>query len=161
MFKASVKIPQREQLMRKLPNFHNWVGEKFMYACGFFVQERAKKKVPVDTSRLKTSIKLTVDNEGIKSTALITAGNETELNYAPHVEYGTKPHKVSGKHLLNWVHRHGMPSSAAFAIANTIAKKGVKARPFMRPAKEALREEQEKLLQKVYLQAKKQFPEVS
>lgn len=48
-------------------------------------------------------------------------------------ERGTRPHKVSPKHLFNWAQRVLGDKNAAYPIAKSIAKKGTKADPFLFP----------------------------
>lgn len=62
-----------------------------------------------------------------------------EVPYADYVEYGTLPHRVSSKHLELWAQRKfGLsPEEAkrvAYLVSQKIAKEGVEARPFVRPA---------------------------
>jgi len=49
------------------------------------------------------------------------------------VEKGTRPHKVSPKHLFKWAQRVLGDKNAAYPIAKSIAKKGTKEHPFMFP----------------------------
>jgi hypothetical protein len=61
---------------------------------------------------------------------------------APHavwVEYGTPPHAVSGKRLIDWSNRKlrlkgKVARSAAYAVANKIKKEGIPPHPYIRPA---------------------------
>jgi len=62
--------------------------------------------------------------------------------YADFIEYGTRPHPVSPKHLVDWAHRKLNLSKeeaekAAIAIANKIRKEGTEPQPFVRPAIDA------------------------
>ncbi len=49
--------------------------------------------------------------------------------YSGSVEYGTRPHKVSGEVLKDWAKRRGLNP---YAVAKSIAKKGTKANPFLK-----------------------------
>lgn len=53
---------------------------------------------------------------------------------AVFVEYGSGPHYPSPRDLAAWVASKGKDDRAAFRIAQSIAKRGTRARPFMRPA---------------------------
>lgn len=47
------------------------------------VESTAKKLAPVDTGRLRSSIRHKIDDDGLGATV------GTDVTYAPHVEYGT------------------------------------------------------------------------
>ena len=51
---------------------------------GSQLQQKAQMKSPVDTGNLKRSIKLSVENGGMRAKV------EAEAEYAPYVEYGTR-----------------------------------------------------------------------
>lgn len=100
------------------------------------VRTEAIKRVPVDTARLKKSIQI---KRELSKPQTVEVG--TPVNYAVHVEYGTAPHNVSSKALAGWVRRHRLPKGVAYAIANTIKKRGTAAQPFLTPALEATQEQ--------------------
>lgn len=58
----------------------------------------------------------------------------SNLEYAPWVEFGTRPHFPPVDALKGWARRKLGDENAAFAIAKKIAKKGTKAKPYLRPA---------------------------
>lgn len=58
--------------------------------------------------------------------------------YGPHVEFGTKPHFPPPDALEGWAKRHGFDS--AWPICKAIAKRGLKAKPFLMPAWLAVRD---------------------
>lgn len=90
------------------------------------VQNEARRRVPVDTGRLRSSIVSRSENSG--RTVGYVVG--TNVNYAAAVEYGTAPHviKPKNKKALFWPGaRHPV------AQAN---HPGTRAQPFMRPAVE-------------------------
>lgn len=53
---------------------------------------------------------------------------EPRAEYAEGVEYGTKPHPVSGRELAAWAGRKGLNP---WAVANSIKTRGTRANPFM------------------------------
>lgn len=61
-----------------------------------------------------------------------------EAPYGPHVEFGTKPHFPPPDALEGWAKRHGFDS--AWPICKAIAKRGLKAKPFLFPAWLAIRD---------------------
>ena len=81
----------------------------------------------------------------------LTAQVGTHLvpHYAPDIEYGTRPHDVSPKKLMNWAMRKLGDPKLAYAVAGKIAKKGTKERHIFRPVAEntinVLNQEVEKL----------------
>lgn len=58
--------------------------------------------------------------------------------YGPHVEFGTKPYFPPPDALEGWAKRHGFDS--AWPICKAIAKRGLKAKPFLFPAWLAVRD---------------------
>jgi len=55
------------------------------------IQNSAKKKVPVKTGNLKRSINTEIEENGDEINAIIG----TDVEYAPYIEYGTRPHKIN------------------------------------------------------------------
>lgn len=96
-------------------------------AAAFTVERESKKKSPIDTGRLRSSIatSLGILNRGITSIV------QTNVNYAAAVHEGTRPHFPPYKQLEGWAKRRGMN---AFLVARGISRKGTKAQPFMRDA---------------------------
>lgn len=64
--------------------------------------------------------------------------------YGGSVEYGTRPHKVSGEALKDWAKRRGLNP---FAVAKSIAKKGTKANPFLKKTTTELNDKFDEILQ--------------
>ena len=91
------------------------------------VQRGAKINAPVDTGRLRASI----------TPEIRTMGNEVQgvvgsnVAYAPFMELGTRPHWPPIAALEVWAQRHG---TTAFLVARAIARKGTKAREFLKKA---------------------------
>jgi phage gpG-like protein len=97
----------------------------FLTRSGFYVQGQAKERAPVDTGRLRNSIATKVE----ETRALIG----TNLSYAPHVEFGSRPHWPPLSAMQPWARRHGFPAGrrGAFLVARRIAQRGTKARLFL------------------------------
>jgi HK97 gp10 family phage protein len=111
----------------------------------------AKRRVVVDTGRLRASISATYFQGGL------TAEVGTDAFYAPFIEFGTGPLGASTNRqqlpsgyahggpffpppgaLKNWARRHKIESP--FLVARAIAEKGgAEARPFLFPSWEAER----------------------
>ncbi|MGV9579728.1 HK97-gp10 family putative phage morphogenesis protein [Streptomyces sp. NPDC003509] len=90
------------------------------------VQNEARRRAPVDTGRLRSSI--VSRSEGSGRTVGYVVG--TNVNYAAAVEYGTAPHviKPKNKKALYW-------PGARHPVAQ-VNHPGTRAQPFMRPAVE-------------------------
>lgn len=94
------------------------------------MQELAKIAAPVDTGRLRNSI---IFNPNFnQSDEYILIAN---VDYAAAIEFGTKPHHVSGDQLTLWAKRKLGDAGAGFAVSKKIAMFGTKRQPFMLPAK--------------------------
>lgn len=64
----------------------------------------------------------------------------SQSSYSAAVEYGTKPHVVSARHLMDWARLKLGDEKAAWPVAMKIKKFGTDARPFMYPAYLEVRE---------------------
>jgi HK97 gp10 family phage protein len=93
----------------------------------FNIVKNARKRVPVDTGRLRSSIQAQIRKRGLEVLVF------SDLKYSVFVEYGTKPHFPPPNALAGWARRHGMPGME-FVIARNIARRGTKPQPFMKPA---------------------------
>jgi HK97 gp10 family phage protein len=88
------------------------------------VQNEARRRAPVDTGRLRSSIVSRAENSG-RSIGYVVG---TNVNYAAAVEYGTAPHviKPRDKKALFW-------PGAAHPVAQ-VNHPGTRPQPFLRPA---------------------------
>lgn len=88
------------------------------------VQNEARRRAPVDTGRLRSSIVSRAEGSG-RSLGYMVG---TNVNYAAAVEYGTSPHviKPTAKKALYW-------PGAAHPVAQ-VNHPGTAAKPFLRPA---------------------------
>lgn len=88
------------------------------------VQNEARRRAPVDTGRLRSSIVSRAEGSG-RSVGYVIG---TNVSYAAAVEYGTAPHVIKPryKRALFW-------PGAAHPVAQ-VNHPGTKAQPFLRPA---------------------------
>lgn len=88
------------------------------------VQNEARRRAPVDTGRLRSSIVSRAEGSG-RSLGYVIG---TNVNYAAAVEYGTSPHVITpkNKRALYW-------PGAAHPVAK-VNHPGTAAKPFLRPA---------------------------
>ena len=87
------------------------------------VLSQAKALAPSDIAELRGSL-----------TKQVTAANAvvgTNVEYAPYVEFGTRPHAAPISALQGWADRHGIPVGAVWM---SIKRKGTKAQPFLLPS---------------------------
>lgn len=131
--KISVKLEGAKELERE---FRRLLKEKpqevkgEVYASGLDIQRGAKQELKSmkawDLGNLANSIMVDLEDQGF------TAKVEAQAPYGPSVEYGTKKHFPPPDALEGWARRHGFDS--AWPICMVIAKRGLKARPFLVPA---------------------------
>jgi len=100
--------------------------------AGLDVQRRARLRLrdenAWDTGHLSRSTLVEPKQSGFAADIFPTAP------YGLYVEFGTKPHFPPPDALAAWAHHHGFDS--AWPICRAIAKRGLKARPFLFPALE-------------------------
>lgn len=70
-----------------------------MEELGLRIEASARKKAPVDSGRLRGSISSEVQREGADTLALYVGSN---VEYAPHVEYGRGAISASGDGVLHF-----------------------------------------------------------
>ena len=81
-------------------------------------------RTPVDTGRLRSSIATEFQDDGLTG---IVGSN---VGYAPHVEFGTRPHWAPKGALQPWASRHGFPkgNTGDYLARRAIARRGTKPR---------------------------------
>jgi HK97 gp10 family phage protein len=125
---ASVTINTRqyENALRRALGRQSDDVRRAVVQTGVDVQNEARRRCPVDTGRLRSSIVHRVESDA-RSTA-VTVG--TNVKYAEAVENGTAPHVIvpTNKKALYW-------PGAAHPVAK-VNHPGTRAQPFMRPAVE-------------------------
>ena len=124
---------RRLQKLLQNPEFVRGPLQLFLRASSLEIEKESKLRTPVDTGRLRSSIKT--------SLAPLRVAVGTNVHYAPHVEYGTRPHWPPLAAMQPWARRHGFPAgrAGAFLVARRISQRGTRARRFMqRGAKAAI-----------------------
>jgi HK97 gp10 family phage protein len=114
---------------------------RFLVSAGITVEGAAKELSPVDQGNLRGSITYDVQHEQT------VVG--TNADYAPHVEYGTRPHFPPVSAIREWSGRVLGDKSAAWPIAKKIARRGTPAQPFLRPALDKNRKKLVRLFGKI------------
>lgn len=96
------------------------------------IEADAKRLVPVDTHTLQRSITHEVQASG--TDVIGRAGSN--LVYAPVVEYGRSAGAAMPppSALTGWMRRHGMDEKYAFVLARSIARRGTRPKPYLKPA---------------------------
>jgi len=98
-----------------------------MRDASMLVAREAKRLSPVDTGRLRASI--TPDVRKVSSGYEGVIGSNVE--YAPYVETGTRPHWPPPGATATWARRHGMKEATLRFIIGT---RGTRAHPYLVPA---------------------------
>lgn len=118
------------------------------------LEAQVRANVPVDTGRLRDSIRVSVRSRRGRVTASVFAGGATKKKvtggkvsysnayYAQWVEFGTAAHKIAAKYAKALVLRPNKQASLGVAkrwmrgglLVEGIDHPGSRARPFMRPA---------------------------
>ena len=128
-----IRIEGDEKLKRALsdPRLIRGPLKTFLTRSAFIVELNAKQKAPVDTGRLRSSIMTLLRPP--------RAAIGPPVEYAPHVEWGSRPHWPPRGALQPWARRHGFPAGSVgdFLVRRAIARRGTRAHPFMRPAARA------------------------
>lgn len=119
-----VQLTGDAELRRKLqnPEFVRGPLRRFLTRSAVLLEGKVKENTPVDTGRLRASITHKVEP--------FRAIVGTNVHYAPHVEFGTKPHWPPLAPLQPWAQRHGFPAGreGAWLVARAIARRGTRAR---------------------------------
>lgn len=128
----SVKMVYEETIEQK--NIEELVYRP-LYLSAIKMKELAMRNAPVDMGFLKNSI-VVLPNTKLSDVYIIYCGAE----YGLFIEYGTSPHWVPIKPLIEWAKRHGGDDNFGYALRGKIAKEGTNAHPFFRPAYNELKE---------------------
>ena len=164
--KAFIRKSEIQKVIKRLDladdRIRDQIGDALGYA-GMNVESNAKVNAPVNLNRLRSSIQHDLDRRNLAVS--IKAGGTSprgDLFYAPFVEFGTKSkvrvpagysqfaaqYKGSRtgtfqqllKAITQWVKDKRIDEDAAFPIALSIAKKGIRAQPYLVPAFERERQ---------------------
>ena len=103
--------------------------EDFFSRSALITEAKAKENAPVDTGRLRSSIR-------VSDVSPYGASVGSDVVYAPFVEYGSRPHWPPKGALQPWARRHGFPVglSGDFLVRRAISRRGTKPKPFLRKA---------------------------
>jgi Bacteriophage HK97-gp10, putative tail-component len=123
-------------LARRLAGADRVVGEELARAVDRTTlagEAVSKRLAPVDTGHLRRSI--------ARERAVWAGGRAlgrwgTNLPYAAPVEEGRRagaPMPPAGV-LLGWMRRHGIPAAAEFPLRRAIGRRGIPAKPYLKPA---------------------------
>jgi len=122
----------RKKLIKKYPQKLYEVNKRFLPDAGALIQGEAKRNLRANRTtnegQLRSSIVSDVGRDEVKI--------GSNLEYAAHVEYGTRPHFPPISAIQEWARKKigDGSKSTAFLIARKISRVGTKAQPFLRPA---------------------------
>lgn len=117
----------RDGMERLVRDMHGEPMLEAMRDATLYVTADARRDAPVDTGRLRASIFPEVRAEGRQVIGVV--GSNVE--HAPFMEFGTRPHWPPRQPIETWARRHGL---SWFVVARSIARKGIKARAYLRGA---------------------------
>lgn len=95
------------------------------------IEAAARANAPVDSGRLRASLKTEMRRERGLAGGQVTAAVGSSLAYAPAVERGTLPHWVAVRQVTAWAARRGI---SPYAVQRAIARRGTRPHPFLKPA---------------------------
>jgi hypothetical protein len=102
------------------PEQHDAFMNYFKYYLGLFLTQEMAKKAPVDKGILRGSINFETTDYGVKITM---------VDYAVHVEFGTKAHIIEPKNKQALRFKIGNKT----IITKKVQHPGTDAQPFIRP----------------------------
>jgi len=158
--KAFIKTEDLKKALKRLDVTDDRIRQQIVNnlgVAGLNVESQAKVNTPVNLGRLRSSIQQNLDAKNMQVN--IKAGGTSprgDLFYAPFVEFGTKgkvrvpagyaqfAYQYKGSRtgtfiellssITQWVADKGIDPDAAFPIAMSIAKNGIRAQPYLIPA---------------------------
>jgi len=104
------------------------VLKRILMRSAFKMEELAINYAPSDQGNLRANI--TVFPEILSNRYVLTS----KMPYSEAMEYGSKPFYAPIGPLKEWARRKLGDEGAAYAVRAKIAKVGIRAHPFMRPA---------------------------
>lgn len=111
------------------------------------VSREAKINAPVDTGRLRASILPDVITPDEHRVVGVVGSN---VEYAPFMEFGTRPHWPPIAALQVWAERHG---TSAFLVARAIAQRGLAPRRFLQNAFDRVKDQVGPIISGVFSKA--------
>jgi len=124
MLKFNVKISGLEEGQKITKE----KAEKILMLCMMKMEELAIKNAPVDQGFLRLNISLFPQ---LLSNKYVLTSN---ADYSAAMEYGTRPFWAPIEPLKAWAARKIGDEGLGYAIQANIAKYGIKAHPYFRPA---------------------------
>ena len=132
-FRITINDAAVVKLFAAAPSVLQQATRRLIEAAAIDIQREMRIAANVGaTGDLRRSIRYTF------SPATLTAVIEPTVDYAPDVEYGSRPHYVSaspGTPLARWARMKGLNP---FAVQASILKKGTRAHPFVSPTYEKM-----------------------
>jgi len=122
-FEFNINI--KENVLRDLPIEK---AQRVLFESMLKMEELAVNKAPQDQGELKEKIKLTPTN--LENEYIL----ESKAKHSEALEFGTRPFYAPIKPLKEWAARKTGDEDLGYAVQKKIAKKGITAQPFMRPA---------------------------
>lgn len=133
MISASIKSVRKVDTTKAMAR----INAQFLERAAIIVQSTAKRDAPIKDGRLRGSI-----TRDVKRDVAIVG---TNVEYAPHIEYGTRPHIITVKNAR-------VLSDGKQIFGRSVNHQGTKAQPFMRPAIDKNRKNLIKLYRDIYRQ---------
>lgn len=140
MIEAHIDDREIDKLIKNIKGWQTETRRRIideLKVSGLVIEGDAKRRIDANGTtnlgRLKTSIGRKTMNGGL--TQVVGSG----LKYAPHVEFGTRPHFPPLAPIKAWAKRKLNNEKAAWPVAKKISEKGTKPQPFLFPAYEAER----------------------
>jgi len=142
-----VEIKGLEELRKALKDLKNLPRVKAEVGTSALeIQSAAKRNLKtagsIDTGNARNTTIVEFDLNGC------SAEIGTVAPYGPYIEFGTRPHFPPPDALEAWARHHGFDSAWPICIA--IAKRGLRARPYLLPAYDEVAPKFEKRLAEVY-----------
>lgn len=110
----------RQHMENVARSLHGDAMVNTVYKAANLVLRDAKKFAPVDTGRLRSSIVSQV--RSVNFPRRVEGVVSSNVEYAPHMEYGTEHNKMPPiAALQGWARRHGLN---AFLVARAILRRG-------------------------------------
>ena len=132
--KIDIELQGQNKLVlktEKLSKLANKIVKEVVNESALEIGTMAMKLCPVDTGRLRSSIHPIFYRNGM------AADIGTNVFYAPHVEFGTKPHDIRprSKKALSWIsHQVFDVAWSGRVFAKIVHHPGTPPRPFLFPA---------------------------
>lgn len=124
--RINIKLQGLEKAIRDIQDYEIAIKEEvknIVKETAFKIQSSSKQKAPVLSGTLKRSIDVDIANDEMSAKVF------SDLDYAPHVEFGTAPHEIEVKDA-------SVLSNGKKPFGKKIMHPGQVAQPFLFPAYE-------------------------